>query len=58
LARRSGLVASEGDSLAQPGGNVTGLSLQSGDIAPNRIEILREAILGLGRLAVMANAVC
>jgi putative tryptophan/tyrosine transport system substrate-binding protein len=44
------------DSLARPGGNVTGLSLQSSDIAPKRIEILREAIPGLGRIAVLANA--
>jgi putative ABC transport system substrate-binding protein len=44
------------DSLARPGGNVTGLSLQSSDIAPKRIEILREAIPGLERLAVLANA--
>jgi putative ABC transport system substrate-binding protein len=48
----SGFVAS----LAQPGGNVTGLSLQSSDIAPKRIEILREAMPGLVRLAVLANA--
>jgi putative tryptophan/tyrosine transport system substrate-binding protein len=47
----SGFVAS----LARPGGNVTGLSLQSSDIAPKRIEILREAIPGLSRLAVLAN---
>ncbi len=44
------------DSLARPGGNVTGLSMQSSDIAPKRIEILREAIPGLGRIAVLANA--
>jgi putative ABC transport system substrate-binding protein len=44
------------DSLARPGGNVTGLSLQSSDIAAKRIEILREAIPGLNRLAVLANA--
>jgi putative tryptophan/tyrosine transport system substrate-binding protein len=44
------------DSLPRPGGNVTGLSLQSSDIAPKRVEILREAIPGLGRLAVLANA--
>jgi putative ABC transport system substrate-binding protein len=48
----SGFVAS----LARPGGNVTGWSLQSNDIAANRIEILREVIPGLGRLAVLANA--
>jgi putative ABC transport system substrate-binding protein len=43
-------------SLARPGGNVTGLSLQSTEIAPKRIEILREAIPGLSRLGVLANA--
>ena len=43
------------DSLGRPGGNITGLSLQSSDIAPKRIEILREAIPGLSRLAVLAN---
>jgi putative ABC transport system substrate-binding protein len=43
------------NSLARPGGNVTGLSLQSSDIAPKRVEILREAIPGLNRLAVLAN---
>jgi putative ABC transport system substrate-binding protein len=48
----SGFVAS----LARPGGNVTGLSMQSADIAAKRIEILREVIPGLGRLAVLANA--
>lgn len=35
---------------------MTGLSLQSNDIAPKRIEILREAFPGLSRLAVLANA--
>ena len=44
------------ESLARPGGNVTGLSLQSNEIAPKRIEILREAFPGLSRLAVLANA--
>jgi putative tryptophan/tyrosine transport system substrate-binding protein len=43
-------------SLAHPGGNVTGLSLQSSDIGNKRLEILREAIPGLKHLAVMANA--
>ncbi len=44
------------DSLAHPGRNVTGLSLQSSEIANKRLEILREAIPGLSRLAVLANA--
>ena len=46
-----GLVAS----LAYPGGNVTGLSLQSTDLAGKRIELLREAIPRLRRLAVMID---
>src|SRR5262245_19970905 len=46
-----GLVAS----LARPGGNVTGLSLTSPDLAGKRLELLREAVAGLRRLAVMAN---
>jgi putative ABC transport system substrate-binding protein len=47
----SGLVAS----LAQPGGNVTGLSLQQTDAAGKRLEMLREILPGLRRLAIMAN---
>jgi putative tryptophan/tyrosine transport system substrate-binding protein len=47
----SGMVAS----LAQPGGNVTGLSVQSTDLAGKRLEILREALPNLRRLAVIAN---
>ena len=46
-----GLVAS----LAQPGGNVTGLSLQSNDIAGKRLGLLREVVPGLSRLAILAN---
>src|SRR5262245_39563128 len=46
-----GLVAS----LARPGGNVTGLSIQSTDLAGKRIELLREVVPGLRRLAIMAN---
>ncbi|HEY1631398.1 MAG TPA: ABC transporter substrate-binding protein [Rhizomicrobium sp.] len=42
-------------SLSHPGGNVTGLSLQSSEIGTKRLEILREAIPGLKHLAVMAN---
>ncbi len=43
-------------SLAHPGGNVTGLSLQSSEIGTKRLEILREAMPSLKHLAVMANA--
>jgi putative ABC transport system substrate-binding protein len=47
----SGLVAS----LARPGGNVTGLSLQFTDLAGKRFELLREIVPGLRQLAIMAN---
>jgi ABC-type uncharacterized transport system substrate-binding protein len=47
-----GLVAS----LARPGGNVTGLSLQSADLVGKRLELLREVVPRLNRLAVMASA--
>jgi ABC-type uncharacterized transport system substrate-binding protein len=47
----NGLVAS----LAHPGGNVTGLSNQTGELAGKRIEILREIVPTLHRLAVMGN---
>jgi putative ABC transport system substrate-binding protein len=42
-------------SLARPGGNVTGLSLQSIDLAGKRLSILRELDPGLHRLAFLAN---
>ncbi len=42
-------------SLARPGGNVTGLSSQSTDTAGKRLELLREVVPGLHRLAIMAN---
>ena len=48
----TGLVAS----LARPGGNVTGLSVQVADLAGKRLEILREVLPGLRRVGVMANA--
>ena len=47
----SGLVAS----LARPGGNVTGLSVQAADLVGKRVELLREIVPGLRTLAVMAN---
>ena len=47
----TGLVAS----LARPGGNVTGLSLQQTDVAGKRLELLREIVPHLRRLAFMGN---
>ncbi len=43
-------------SLARPDGNVTGLSLQTTDLSGKRIELLREVVPGLGRLAIMGNS--
>jgi putative tryptophan/tyrosine transport system substrate-binding protein len=42
-------------SLAKPGGNVTGLSLQQTDLAAKRLELLREVVPGLRRLAIVGN---
>jgi putative ABC transport system substrate-binding protein len=47
----SGLVAN----LARPGGNATGFSLQFTDLSSKRLELLREVVPGLARLAVMGN---
>jgi len=47
----SGLVAS----LAHPGGNVTGLSVQANELAGKRLEFARELVPGLHRLAIMFN---
>jgi putative tryptophan/tyrosine transport system substrate-binding protein len=46
-----GLVAS----LSRPGGNVTGLSLQVNDFAGKRLELLREVVPRLHRLAIMTD---
>jgi putative ABC transport system substrate-binding protein len=46
-----GLVAS----LARPGGNVTGLSLQSPDLAGKRVELLREVVPWLSRFAILVD---
>jgi putative ABC transport system substrate-binding protein len=43
------------DSLARPGGNITGLSNQFTDAAGKRVELLREVVPGLRRLAILAN---
>jgi putative ABC transport system substrate-binding protein len=49
---QSGLVAS----LARPGGNVTGLSVLHIELFAKRIELLREILPGLARVAVLFNA--
>jgi putative ABC transport system substrate-binding protein len=47
----TGIIAS----LARPGGNVTGLSALVTDLAGKRLELLREVVPGLTRLAIMCN---
>jgi putative tryptophan/tyrosine transport system substrate-binding protein len=47
----TGIVAS----LARPGGNITGLSTQTADLTGKKIELLRELLPGLRRLATIAN---
>jgi putative tryptophan/tyrosine transport system substrate-binding protein len=43
-------------SLSRPGGNATGLSELAADLGGKRIEILREIVPGLTRLATLSNA--
>ena len=43
------------DSLGQPGGNATGLSLSSSEAITERLELLRELVPGLHRLAVIVR---
>jgi putative ABC transport system substrate-binding protein len=42
-------------SLSRPGGNVTGLSVEQTDTVGKRLDLLREIVPGLKRLAIMAN---
>jgi len=49
---RGGLV----QSLARPAGNVTGVSIQQPDLVGKRLELLRQAIPQLHRLAILADA--
>ena len=42
-------------SMARPGGNVTGLSNMSGDLAGKRLELLKEAVPAARRIAVMMH---
>ena len=39
--------------LARPGGNITGLSFQTGELAGKLVQLLKEAAPGLSRLAVI-----
>ena len=48
----SGLVAS----LAQPGGNITGISDVAAELSPKRLELLKAAAPGLKKVAMLWNA--
>jgi len=48
---RAGLVAS----LARPGGNITGSTLLFPDLSAKRLQVLREAVPKVGRVAVLWN---
>jgi putative tryptophan/tyrosine transport system substrate-binding protein len=49
---RTGLVAS----LSRPGGNVTGVSLYGSEITRKRMEVFKEAVVRIQRIAVLGNA--
>jgi len=42
-------------SLAHPGGNITGLSILGPDLSTKRLEMLKEVVLGVSRVAVFWN---
>src|SRR4029077_19564158 len=44
------------DSLARPGGNATGFSIVAPDLSGKRLELLKEIVPGISRVAVMLNA--
>jgi putative ABC transport system substrate-binding protein len=50
---RTGLVAS----LAHPGGNLTGINLVSGELTAKRLELLRELVPSVARVAVIVSPV-
>ncbi len=41
--------------LSKPGGNITGMSLLSPEMSGKRVEVLKEAVLGLSRIAIFAT---
>jgi putative ABC transport system substrate-binding protein len=49
---RAGIVVS----LAHPGGNITGVSLYGSELSGKRVEVLKETLSGITRLAVLGNA--
>jgi putative ABC transport system substrate-binding protein len=44
------------ESLARPGGNITGISDVSAEVTPKRLELLREVVPAMRRAAILYNA--
>ena len=44
------------DSLARPGGNITGLTTVTADLSAKRLEVLKEALPGVSRVAVLMHS--
>ena len=44
------------DSLARPGGNITGLSRLTRDLSGKRLELLKEVVPGISRVGVLEDA--
>jgi putative tryptophan/tyrosine transport system substrate-binding protein len=42
-------------SLSHPGKNLTGVAIQTGDVSPKRIELLKEAVPSMNRLAILED---
>jgi putative ABC transport system substrate-binding protein len=42
-------------SLSHPGKNLTGVAIQTGDVSPKRIQLLKEAVPGMSRLAILED---
>ena len=42
-------------SLSHPGKNLTGVAILTGDLTPKRIQLLKEMVAGLGRLAILED---
>jgi putative tryptophan/tyrosine transport system substrate-binding protein len=49
---RAGIVAS----LARPGSNITGVTLYASELSGKRVEVFKEAVPGIARLAILGNA--
>src|SRR5207253_5574951 len=44
------------ESLARPGGNLTGSAFSTGELTAKRLELLKEAVPGVTRVAVLLDA--